>query len=101
MPKLSSAEKQKSWEEKILQQRQSGLSVQRWCQEHQINPHTFQYWKEKLFPKATLSRSSFAELSSSPFIGIILECQGVHIHLDKHFDPSTLKHCLQVLKEIA
>lgn len=101
MPSTSSLEKQKIWEEKILQQRQSGLSVQRWCQEHQINPHTFQYWKEKLFPKTTFSRSSFAELSSLPSTGITLECQGVHIHLDKHFDSATLKHCLQVLKAIS
>jgi hypothetical protein len=101
MPRPSSLENQKGWKEKVLHQRQSGLSVQRWCLDNNIRPTTFHYWKDKLFPKTALSRSSFTELTDSKSTGIIIECQGVHIRLEKHFDSSTLKHCLQVLKEVS
>jgi hypothetical protein len=100
MPRPSSLENQKEWEEKVLQQRQSGLSVQRWCEENKIRPTTFHYWKDKFASKANLSRSSFTELTDSKSTGITIECQGMHIHLDRHFDASTLKHCLQVLREV-
>jgi hypothetical protein len=101
MPRPSPVEKQREWKEKVLQQRQSGLSAQRWCHENKIRPTTFHYWKDKFFPRANLSRSSFSELTDSTSTGITLECQGVHIHLDKYFDPSTLKRCLQTLKEVS
>ena len=101
MPRPSSLEKKKKWEETISRQRQSGLSIQRWCRENHISLQTFYYWRDKLFPKAALSRSSFTELTDSKSTGITIECRGVRIHLDRQFDPSTLKKCLQVLQEIA
>lgn len=98
MPRQLSLEKQSEWKEKILQQRQSGLSIQRWCDENQIQAHVFYYWRDKLFPQASLSRSSFKELSDSKTIGIIIEYREFRIHLDKQFDASTLKRCLQALR---
>ena len=65
MPKPLSSEKKLEWEEKIRKQKDSGFSIERWCNEHQIRPHTFHYWKERLSPKLLPSRLSFDELSSA------------------------------------
>jgi len=39
MPRPLPAEKKLEWEEKILQQRESELSIERWCEQNQIAPH--------------------------------------------------------------
>ena len=100
MPKPLSSEKKLEWEEKIRKQKDSGLSIERWCNEHQIRSHTFHYWKERLSPKPLPSRLSFAELSSAKETGITIEHRHLRIRLDKHFDPYVLKQCLSVLMEI-
>lgn len=101
MPKPTSPEKMLEWEDKIQQQRQSGLSIEKWCKQNQIAPHIFYYWKTRLFPKPPLTRSSFTELTASQETGISIEYQGIRIHLDKCFDSTTLKSCLSALKSFS
>lgn len=96
MPKPS-IELKRTWEERIQKQKASGLSILRWCQENQIAPHLFYYWKGRICPR-TLSQGCFIEITGAKDTGIAIECSGVHILLDKHFDALTLKRCLQVLK---
>lgn len=98
MSKPPSPEKQHEWDEKFRKQRESGLSIDRWCRENQVQPHAYYYWKERLYPKPL--RLSFAELSDARGTGIAIEHRNLRIHLDKHFDPSVLKRCLSVLMGI-
>lgn len=100
MPKPISPERKFEWEEKIRQQRESGLSIEPWCRQNQITPHTFYYWKNRLFPKTPLTRDCFAELPAAQGTGITLEYRGVRIHVDRCFDPAALKSCLSALKGI-
>lgn len=99
MPKLS-PEKKLEWEERIRNQRESGLSIEKWCQQNQILPHRFYYWRDRLLPKLGLDRSSFTELVQTKGSGICIEYHGIRIHLERNFDPSILKECLSVLKEL-
>jgi hypothetical protein len=88
------------WKENILKQRQSKLSIASWCRQNRIAVHTFYYWQSKLFPKPNLDRSAFTEAiqEKNKFIGgIVLEYRGFNLHLNKHFNPSILKRCLEVL----
>ena len=57
-----SSEKKLAWGENLRKQKESGLSIDRWCNENQIRTYTFRYWKERLFPKPLPSRLSFSEL---------------------------------------
>lgn len=108
MPKPFSEEKKQQWKVNILKQRESGLSVAVWCRENNFNTHNFGYWQKKLFPKI-LGSSDFTEIkdkkNSENFIekgtGITMEYQGVRIHLDKQFDLSVLRRCLEVLRSAA
>lgn len=101
MPKPLPPEKKLEWEEKIRQQRGSGLSIEKWCRQNQTPSHTFYYWKDRLFPKKQLTRSCFTELPVSQRTGISIEYRGVRIHIDKDFDPEILKNCLSALRGIS
>jgi hypothetical protein len=91
--------KSRNWEQKIQQQKQSGLSVARWCQENQVSYNTFAYWKRRLVRVAPLERKSFVELAeNSSKSGIQLECDGIRVNIEKGFDSSTLARCLQALR---
>jgi hypothetical protein len=99
MFKRHTPEKVQDWKEKILQQQNSGLSVTRWCQEHQVVECQFYYWRSKLFPKK-VDVSGFTELVDAKNTGITIEYNGMRIHMDPNFDADTLKKCLSVIKVI-
>jgi hypothetical protein len=91
--------KSRDWEQKIQKQKQSGLSVFRWCQENRIPYNAFIYWKRRLVRVAPLERKSFVELAeNSSKSGIQLECNGIRVNVEKDFDSSTLARCLQALR---
>lgn len=96
------------WKVSILKQRESGLSIASWCRQNNIAVHTFYYWRDKLFTRATIDRSDFKEILEQKNVdisnknsGIFLEYQGISIHIDRQFDPSALKECLKALKEMS
>lgn len=99
MLKPSSSEKIHVWEEKILQQQKSGLSIRHWCHENQVAVCQFYYWKSKLFPRQ-IAPSGFAEIDHAKDVGLTIECNSIHIHLNPDFDAITLKRCLEIIKEI-
>jgi hypothetical protein len=107
MPKPAREEVRQQWKENILKQRESGLSIGSWCRQNNIAVCTFRYWQDKIFPKPPFDHSAFKEIlgvgktaASRNTSGIFLEYQEICIHIDKQFDPATLKQCLKALKEM-
>ncbi len=100
MPIPSSPEKEAEWKHKIQRQKESGLSIQRWCKENQISSASYHYWKDCIFPKPPVQKSSFVELPPCQKATLTLEYSGVLIHLDPDFPPELLRRCLNTLKEI-
>lgn len=80
MPVPASEEKRLEWKNLIEQQRQSNFSVNKWCIQNQIRPHTFLYWKDKLFPKQ-LQKSNFTELNVKRPDAVSQQARGVCIHM--------------------
>ena len=85
-----SDEKHLKWKNLIEQQRQSGLSVDKWCLQNQIRSSTFQYWKDKLFSKQ-LQKNSFTELNVKRPDAISLQAQGLYIRMGSDCDPNLRK----------
>ena len=98
MAKTFSQEEKQRWIDMIEIQKQSGLSIAQWCRENKIIAHCFYYWKDKLFPQ-TLTRSDFVELTDKNESGISVVFNHLRIHLEKGFDPLTLKTCLDVIRK--
>jgi hypothetical protein len=97
MPNPTSEEKQFKWKNLIEQQRQSGLSIEKWCLQNQIHPHVFHYWKAKLFPRQ-LQKTNFTELNikHSPDT-ISLETRGLRVRVAADCDPHMRKQLFALL----
>jgi len=100
MPVAASEEKQLKWKNLIEQQRQSGLSIEKWCRQNQILPHTFHYWKEKLFPQQ-LQKNSFAELNMKRPDAISLQAKGLYIRMGNDCDPRLRKQLFAMFAGLA
>jgi hypothetical protein len=100
MAKPFTEDLKQQWKENILSQRQSKLSIASWCRQNNIASHLFYYWQSRLFPKPVINCPTFLEAvgENDSSTGITLECQGVTLCIKEHFNPSTLKKCLEVLK---
>lgn len=90
MPSPTSEDKQLEWKNLIERQRQSGCSIEKWCLQNQIRPHTFHYWKDKLFPRQ-LQKSSFTELNMKRPDAISLQAQGLYVRVGRDCDPHLRK----------
>lgn len=99
MFKPSPPEKVQAWQDRILQQQNSDLSIERWCRENQVATCQFHYWKSKIYPKQ-IDASSFTELVDQKHVGVTIKCSGMSIQLDLNFDAVTLKRCLSVIREL-
>ena len=63
-----------AWSQRVADCRSSGLSVNRWCAEHNIKPKTYYNWQKKVFAamieqqktlvEMTETQSRFVELSA-------------------------------------
>ena len=100
MPIPTSEEKKLEWKNLIDQQRQSGLSVDKWCLQNQIRPSTFQYWKDKLFSKQ-LQKSSFAELNMKRPEAISLQAAGLYVRMGSDCDPILRRQLFALFAEAA
>lgn len=100
MQKMIPQEKRIKWEEKIRKQRKSGLSMSRWCRDNQIVISVFCYWRDRIFPKTDPGQLIFTELKDPTHHSLAIEYHGFRVCIDKHFDPTLLKQCLSVLKEV-
>jgi hypothetical protein len=98
MPKSLSENKKLKWKNLIEEQRQSGLSIKKWCQQQNLVPNIFHYWKAKFFPKE-LQTSSFVELKVKRPNEISLQTRGLYIRLSSDCDPVLRKELLTVFAE--
>lgn len=99
MPRGPSEEKQLKWKQIIEQQHQSGLSIDKWCRQNQIHPHTFYYWRDKLFPKQ-LQKSSFSELNLKCSTFIKLQAEGIEIQIGAGCNPKLRRQIFAVFVDL-
>lgn len=92
----TSENKKLEWKNLIEQQRQSGLSVDKWCLQNQIRPSAFYYWKDKLFPRQ-LQKSSFTELNMKRPDAISLQARGLYVRMGSDCDPHLRKQLFALL----
>jgi len=87
------------WTAKLAVWRSSGKSITAWCRENGEGTHRFRYWRHRLEKSELTKPGRFVEvqLSASP---LILECNGVTIHLASGFDAALLKDVLAVVKRM-
>ena len=91
-----------TWPEKIENWLASGLSMARWCRDNQVPYSQFVYQKTKAMGRSIPTEDrpkQFVELTdSAQRPGVIVECQGLLIHLEQGFDETVLLRCLEVVR---
>lgn len=98
MSRSLSANKKLKWKSLIEEQRQSGLSIKKWCERQNLMPNTFHYWKTRLFSKE-IQTSSFVELKVKRPDEISLQTRGLYIRLGSDCDPVLRKQIFVLFTE--
>ncbi|MFA4837633.1 MAG: hypothetical protein WC749_16405 [Dehalococcoidia bacterium] len=95
MPQVTS---ESEWATKITAWRNSGLSIAAWCRENVEGYHRFLYWRQRLQELEHGKSGSFVPLhvATTP---ILLECNGIYVHISPGFDAGLLKDVLSFLKK--
>ena len=52
----------------VVNQRESGLSIRKYCEANGVNEHTFRYWKTKLDKKNIKGKFKLVDAGDSPLI---------------------------------
>ena len=102
----------RNWKKYVLEWQKSGKKSAGWCRENNIPLTTFLGWKKRLKigskdsrgmkkPEFIEIKNALSNTSITPDSGIVLECNGVKVHLKNIFDKETLKECLDCLRGIS
>jgi hypothetical protein len=95
-------EKVESWSQRIQQWKQSGKSLAQWSRENDFIYSQTLYWKMRFLgsKSKTVVPNQFIELQDDQATGsgIIIETEGVRVHVATDFDTPTLLRCLALLK---
>ena len=113
---LSPAERQAYWREQLVQWAQSGMSQKQFCEQRDLSPHAFTWWKAKyrielnLPCRAVRKRSSkdhkhgFLEVkvfNSQPellYEVVLVNCRTIRV--GDRFDIESLKRLIQAVESI-
>lgn len=88
------------WTDKITDWQRSGLTVAAWCRNNSVSYHSFLFWRKRLQTEARREGGRFVELTVAPSSSpILLECNGVTVHVSSGFDPALLWDVLSLLKK--
>ena len=93
------------WAERILECRNSGLSVKTWCKENGVCEQTYYKWQKKLFAMSKAQQQlQFAEVTpvvetnGSCQIAIRIHAGGIAADIHNGADPTTVERVLRILK---
>ena len=99
-------EQKQEWNDRVEGWLVSNMSAAKWCRDNELDYNKFLYWKERFSQKKEKHNNSittaFVEIPEhkSDSAGIIMEYQGLRIHLSKQFDHSTLQSLLIFLRRL-
>lgn len=82
------------WERAVAEWQASGLSGAAWCRQNNVNYLQFLYWKDRFPAKAP----EFVEVDDrQEKSGLVLECNGVQLHLENDFNEALLARVISIL----
>lgn len=82
----------KVWSQRVEQWQASGLTAQGWCREHELNYHSFLYWKNKSV------KARFIELTAESQAALEIQCEDIRLFIKTDFDELTLLRCLKAIR---
>ena len=98
------AKRSEYWREQIARQENSGLSVQRFCQEQGVAEQSFYVWRKRLREQQqpvrfALVQTASAEQQCDAEVGLeLLLARGERLRIGAGVDPIVLRIVLEVLR---
>ena len=97
------AERRKFWTELIARHKQSGKTVEAFCQENGVNSPSFYSWRKRLAEKGQPIGFALVQTSAVPQqrvepVELVLS-SGDRLHIQPGVDAATLRLVLSVLRE--
>jgi len=101
------AEKRKFWNEHIEGWQESNLTQTEYCRQHDLIPHRFTYWKNRIvkpqeIPVSLVQVNMKANFNGKPMytspLRLVFSNQ-FHVEIDRGFDPVTLRQLVYTLKQ--
>jgi hypothetical protein len=112
----SPTERQAFWQDQLLQWAQSGMGQKQFCQQRNLSPHAFTWWKAKYRDELNLpyravkkslgksSKNRFVEVKVSSHMPELLYevvlANKRSIRVTKRFDPDILKKLITAVEAI-
>ena len=91
------------WCERIAEQERSGISVRAFCQQHELNAHSFYAWRKRLRNQepvrfALVERRALRQ-QAAPQASLELQLvSGERLRIGEGGDPTTLRVVLEALR---
>ncbi len=101
---MTRKEKRNLWEDRLAAFEESDQPATKWCQENEINLHSFRYWKKKL--RSELSTQSLTnwvsvEVEESCYVGnaqLSIQVGRASIEVPENFNQNHLANVLKVVQ---
>ena len=98
--------KRQFWQQHIEEWRGSGISQAAYCRHHDLKPHQFTYWKNRL--SESDAGVSFVQLPVANTLPVVsgcvkvslFTCNGYRIDIGTGFDPLMLKQLVQTVEQL-
>ncbi len=95
------------WEQRIIEQKNSGKSIREWCRDNSLKENRFYCWRRKLQEEAPASKEpqkwlplEIGETKSSSNSAITITIGVAKIEVPQNFNQDQLSQIIQVLKNI-
>ena len=90
------------WQQKIEEQKQSGINIAAWCRENSLNNKTFRRWKRNLKSTSAAIPEGWCQVQAAPVtkstgsLTLVVD-ERISIELTTGFDHQLLKDVLSVI----
>ena len=102
---LGEAQRIEEWAQRVSECRSSGLTVRKWCEQHEINEKTYYYWQRRIWESMNESQNSrFVQIpAEAATVGqnaaVRIRINGAEAEILAGTDAATIEAVCRALRE--
>ena len=102
---LDKTQRMEKWAQRVSECRSSGLTVRKWCEQHEINEKTYYYWQRRIWESMNESRSSrFVQIpaetaTAGQNTAVRIRINGAEAEICVGTDAATIEAVCRALRE--
>lgn len=102
---LGKNQRMAEWAQRVSECRSSGLTVRKWCEQHEINEKTYYYWQRRIWESMNEPQNNrFVQISSEAVSGeqtaaVKIRINGAEAEIRAGTDAETIEAVCRALRE--